>query len=247
MFVLGLAYIPVMILGFIAGGGLSAPIKDPHLAIMELLILVSGPVLVIMFAAIHAYAGRSDRVLSLTAFVLVGALAGITVSVHFVLLTVGRQVNPAEMPGFSYLLSWRWPSVFFALDIVAWDLFFGLALLAAAPVFGGDRVGRWVRAGMIAAGTLCLFGLVGAVLGNMTVRDIGIAGYGVVFPVVAALVARVLTKRRATRIHSSSARHPAEWVADLAGFDDEKMTLGATTRIRVHASSKPLPAAPGLK
>jgi hypothetical protein len=57
MFVLGLAYSPVMILGFAAGGGLSAPIKDPHLAIMELLILVSGPVLVIMFAVVHAHAG----------------------------------------------------------------------------------------------------------------------------------------------------------------------------------------------
>jgi hypothetical protein len=106
----------------------------------------------------------------------VGVFAGITVSVHFVLLTVGRQVNPAEMPGFGYLLSWRWPSVFFALEIVAWDLFFGLALLAVGPVFSGDRLGRWVRAGMIAAGMLCVFGLVGAVLGDMTIRDIGIRG-----------------------------------------------------------------------
>ena len=37
VFALGLAYVPTMIAGFVAVGGLSAPIPDPYLAAMELL------------------------------------------------------------------------------------------------------------------------------------------------------------------------------------------------------------------
>jgi hypothetical protein len=194
LFAMGIAYVLTMVAGFIAAGNLTDPIKDPNLAIMELLILVQAPVIVVMFAVIHAYAGRSNRVLSLTAFALVCLMAGITISVHFVLLTVGRQLSPAAIPGFAQLFSWQWPSVFYALDILAWDFCFGLALLAAAPVFGGQRLGRSVRTGMLLAGTLCRAGLAGVVVGNMQVRNIGIVGYGAVFPVVSLLVARVFTR-----------------------------------------------------
>jgi hypothetical protein len=194
LFGMGVAYVVTMVAGFVADGNLTDPIKDPHLAIMELLILVQAPMIIVMFAAIHAYAGRANRVLSLTAFALVCLTAAITISVHFVLLTVGRQVSPAAIPGFTQLFSWQWPSVFYALDILAWDFCFGLALLAAAPVFGGYRLGRWVRTGMLLAGTLCLAGLAGVVLGNMQVRNIGIVGYGAVFPIVSLLVARVFTR-----------------------------------------------------
>jgi len=194
LFGMGVAYVVTMLAGFATAGNLTDPIKDPYLAIMELMIVVQAPIIVLMFAVIHAYAGRSNRVLSLTAFGLVCLMAGITISVHFVLLTVGRQVSPAAIPGFTQLLSWQWPSVFDALDILAWDFCFGLALLAAAPIFEDHRLGRWVRAGMLLAGTLCLAGLAGVVLGDMQVRNIGIVGYGAVFPVVSLLVARVFTR-----------------------------------------------------
>jgi hypothetical protein len=41
VFALALIYVAVMALGFIAAGGLDAPLGDPAFAIMELLILVS--------------------------------------------------------------------------------------------------------------------------------------------------------------------------------------------------------------
>jgi len=194
LFGMGVAYVVTMLAGFVTAGNLTDPIKDPYLAIMELMIVVQAPIIVLMFAVIHAYAGRANRVLSLSAFALVCLMAGITIGVHFVLLTVGRQVSPAAIPGFTQLFSWQWPSVFYALDILAWDFCFGLALLAAAPIFGGYRLGRWVRTGVLLAGTLCLAGLAGVVLGNMQVRNIGIVGYGAVFPVVSLLVARVFTR-----------------------------------------------------
>ena len=194
LFGLGIAYVVTMLAAFAAAGNLTDPIKDPHLAIMELLILMQAPLIIVMFAVIHAYAGRANRVFSLTAFAFVCLTVAITIGVHFVLLTFGRQVSPAAIPAFTQLFSWRWPSVFYALDILAWDFCFGLSLLAAAPVFGGNRHGRSVRAGLLVAGTLCLLGLAGAAVGNMQLRNLGILGYGAIFPVVALLAARVFSR-----------------------------------------------------
>jgi hypothetical protein len=121
-------------------------------------------------------------------------LAGITICVHFVFLSVGRQANETTLPGFAPLFSWTWPSVIFALDIAAWDFCLGLPLLLVAPAFSGSRLARWVRCGAILSGLLCLAGMTGAVLGNMNVSNIGVLGYGGVLPVVALLMGRLLSR-----------------------------------------------------
>ncbi|MBJ7598699.1 MAG: hypothetical protein DLM67_23070 [Candidatus Nephthysia bennettiae] len=106
VFALGLAYVPTMVAGFVAAGGLSAPIPDPYQAVMELLILLLAPALVVAFAALYRYASPSKKTLSLSALVLVALMAGITICVHFVVLTVGRQANETTLPGFALLFSW---------------------------------------------------------------------------------------------------------------------------------------------
>jgi len=49
---------------------------------------------------------------------------------------------------------------------------------------------------LILAGVLCLVGLLGVVTANMQIRDVGIVGYGGVFPVVILLIARVFARTR---------------------------------------------------
>jgi hypothetical protein len=191
VFVLSVAYVPAMLAGFAANGGFDKPIADPYLAIMELLIMVMAIPLVVVFACVHAYASADRKSLSISALVLVTLTAGITVCVHLVLLTVGRQLDADTLPGYNVLLSWDWPSVVFALDIASCDFFLGFALLLAASAFKGHGLPEVVRRGLQVSGALCLFGLVGAATGNMSVRDIGIAGYAVVLPVVLLAMARL--------------------------------------------------------
>jgi len=206
VFALGLAYVPTMVAGFVAAGGLSAPIPDPYQAVMELLILLLAPTLVVAFATLYRYASPWGKTLSLSALVLVGLMAGITICVHFVVLSVGRQANETTLPGFALLVSWTWPSVIYALDIAAWDFCLGLALVLVAPVFSGSRLARWVRYGAILSGVLCLAGITGAVLGNMNVRNIGILGYGGVLPVVALLMGRLFSRTPTSEEQAASPR-----------------------------------------
>ena len=78
--------------------------------------------------------------------------------------------------------------VAYTLDILAWDWFFAISMLFAAPVFGVGRLEQTVRMLMIFSGVLSLTGLIGVPLANMQIRNIGIIGYGVVAPVVFLLL-----------------------------------------------------------
>jgi hypothetical protein len=79
--------------------------------------------------------------------------------------------------------------VAYALDILAWDVFFALSVLFVAPVFVGNRLATGIRVLMVISGTLSLAGLSGVLEGNMQLRDIGILGYVGVFPVAVSLLA----------------------------------------------------------
>jgi len=165
------------------------PIGDPWFSMLEVLILLLMPVVVALMVAVHAWAPAEAKVFSLVALVFAALLAGLTCSVHFTILTVGRHAAFAGLAWAPLLLSFTWPSVAYALDILAWDVFFALAALFAAPVFGGSRLARWIRTLLVVSGALALAGLSGVLVGDMRLRNIGIVGYAGVFPVAAGLIA----------------------------------------------------------
>ena len=185
VFCLSMVYAVTTILGFRSLKSPDDAICDPFFSVMELLIILIAPLMVVSMVAVHAYAPPDAKVYSLTALIFTILMCGITSSVHFVILTVSRQL---EANSVSWLLSFKWPSVTYTLDILAWDWFFALSMLFAAPVFGVGRLEQTVRILMIVSGVLSLAGLIGVPLANMQIRNIGIIGYGVVAPVVFLLL-----------------------------------------------------------
>lgn len=180
VFVLLVVYAITTILGLLSLKSPQDPIGDPYFSIMELLIILIAPLMVMSMVAVHAYASAEAKVYSLTALIFMILLAGITSSVHFVILTVSRQIEATGLTWTSLFFSFKWPSVVYTLDILAWDWFFALSMLFAAPVFKGGRLEIMERVFMIVSGVLSLVGLIGVPLADMQVRDIGIIGYAVV-------------------------------------------------------------------
>lgn len=123
---------------------------------MEVLIVVTAPLYVAVMVAVHAYAARDVKAYSLTALVFMIVCAGITSSVHFVMLTVGRQVEFTSVSWMPLFLSFKWPSVVYALDILAWDWFYGLSMLFAAPVFKGGKLETAVLAEVLVSASLII-------------------------------------------------------------------------------------------
>jgi hypothetical protein len=183
-----LTYAVVLALGFASLASPAASIGNPYFTVLEVLILILAPAIVTLLAAVHAAAPPNCKGFSAAALSFATGLATITCSVHFLILTLSGQhgfTAPAVADAF---LAFKWPSVVYALDILAWDLFFALSMLFAAPIFNGGGINRAIRTGMITSGVLALAGMVGVGLGDMTIRNIGIAGYLGVFMIVDGLL-----------------------------------------------------------
>jgi hypothetical protein len=187
--ILLVAYALTLAAGLASLESAQQPIGNPMFTILEVLILVMMPAMVALMVAVHAWAPMQAKTLTLTSLVFMGLLAGVTSVVHFCVLTLSRQPEFVGWPWESLIFPFAWPSVVYALDILAWDVFFPLSMLFAAPVFRGSRLAAWIRVLMIASGVLSLAGLSGVVVGDMQLRNIGIVGYVGVFLVVAVLLA----------------------------------------------------------
>ena len=190
--VLGCLYGPAIVAGIIAPDGAA---KTALLAAAEVLTLVTAIPLVGVSAALYLCAPARRRIWGLAGFGFMLLLAGTTMSVHFIELTVARHLAASPLTG--PMFGWDWPAVAYGLDVVAWDLFLGIALICAALTLPG-RTARWACRLLLASGCLSLAGLVGPALDAMGLRAIGIVGYAIVLPVAAVLLARLLHRTRAT-------------------------------------------------
>lgn len=183
---------PVYIVVLFAGGVAKGVPRDPFLAAAEVL-TISGAVLqVALFATIDASAPRRAKVFTRQAFAWMVVMAALTTSVHFVELTVSRRVDRSAAPALDRIFGWEWPSLLYGVELAAWHVFFGLALLCAAPAFPGRGAQAVVRTGLIVGGLLCLAGVVGPAIGDLRWRLFGALGYAVVFPVVCAFMTRAI-------------------------------------------------------
>jgi hypothetical protein len=196
VFGLGVAYAVVTALGFRSLASPQDPIGAPYVTIMELLIVPLAALYLVTMVIVHAYARSEDRGYSLIALAFMTVLAAITTSVHFVVLTVGPHLAATGEPWVPLLVSFTWPSVVYALDILAWDWFFALSVLAAAAVFRTGRLERAVRLLLLVSGVLSLLGLLGVPLADMQVRNVGVVGYAVVAPVAFLLIGVLFGRTR---------------------------------------------------
>ncbi len=177
-------YLVALALGLMALPSPGVAIQDPYFTVMVLLILAMMPAMVLFMVALHAMALTERRVYAMAALVFTAIVACLTSAVHFTVLVFGRSELSSEWQN---LLQFQWPSVVYVLDVLAWDVFFALAAVFAALVFRGSGLGRWIRILMLGSGALAAFGLVGAVTGDMQIRNIGIVGYAGLFPVAVGL------------------------------------------------------------
>ncbi len=192
--VLQIAYGVVLVGGLMALSSPDQPIPDPYFTAMEGLILLIAPAMLALMVAIHAAAPAGRRPYALLAVACTTVMATLTAAVHFSVLTLAR--HPA-FAGHDDLLAFRWPSVVYAIDILAWDVFFALAALAAAAAFPGPGLAAAIRALLVASGLVAFAGLAGVAAGDMAIRNIGIVGYGLLFPVASGLIALHFRRLRA--------------------------------------------------
>lgn len=193
-FALMVAYAGVTVAGLLALPAPDEPIADPYFTAMEVLILVLAPVLIALMLVIHAWAAPARKSYALAAVVFMAITSAITSVVHFSVLTLSRA---PEFAAYQAMLTFRWPSLAYALDILAWDVFFALAAMCAAMALSGDGLAAWTRRLFMASGAVSAIGLFGVALSDMTVRAIGVVGYALIFPAGIVCFAMLLRRGKA--------------------------------------------------
>ncbi len=97
VFSLVVIYAVTLIFGFLSRKSPQDQIGDPYFTIMELLIILMMPFMVMSMIAVHAYATPDAKAYSFTALAFMIVMAVITSGLHFVILTVSRQIEAAGL------------------------------------------------------------------------------------------------------------------------------------------------------
>ncbi len=188
-------YLVTLILGLISLKSPDEPIGNPYFSILELLIIILAPLMVISLTIVHRSTPENLKIYSLTSLIFMSIMACITCCLHFVILTLSQQEAFLNQDWSLLVFSFNWPSVAYAVDILAWDFFFALSMLFLSATFRKKGLEKLIRILLIISGVLSLIGLLGIPLNNMQVRDIGIIGY-TVFAIVIFFLFGISFSRR---------------------------------------------------
>jgi hypothetical protein len=178
--------------------------SGPFLSIMALMVVVMGPFLVLSMVAVLAYASPGHKLYGLGALAFMIMCVAITSCINFSLLFVSSQPQLFSESVRALFLPCRWPIPAFILDNFVWDWFFGISMLLAAPIFGGDGLKAGLRWTMILSGALCLGGLAWLAVSPAQGVIIGILGWGAAGAIVFLLLAKVFG-----RVPAESGEEPA--------------------------------------
>lgn len=196
--VLGILYF-ACIVGAILTGGMTLPPPNWLQLAGGLVSLLSCPLLVALMAALHAVTPPVKRVLSLTALgftLLFAAFVSINRFTQFG--AVRQSLVAGTTVGIDWFLPYGERSVMLGLEIAGWGWFLGLALLAAAPLFSGDRSARWLRGLCLLYAALGIVAAIGFLLAS-PVSAVGFVAWGfVLFFITGLLAARFRRERPRT-------------------------------------------------
>jgi hypothetical protein len=183
-----LAYAVVLLLGLSSLHSPADQIPDPWFTLMEVLILLIAPLMVAFSVAICFWVPAERRILGSLSVAFFSMCASITMAVHLVILVMSRSHLSIDPGTATSLISFHWPSVAYVLDILAWDIAFPIGAVAAFAAIPKSPASRTIRTLIFCSSALALAGLVGVPLNNMQVRNVGIIGYTVLFPIAAGMM-----------------------------------------------------------
>ena len=193
--VVGLVY--AVVLGVAAAlGSLTLPPPEPIGSFAAVDTIATAVLLVILVVGIEALTPPARRPFARLGVVFTAMFAVAVTINRFVQLTIVRQAIAADdVADLRRFLPYDPHSVMFALEILGWGFFLGLAALCLVPVLRGPGLRTWIARLFGLYGLLGLACALGLVLDSPIVA-VGFVAWGVVLPLAAGLIA-VVSRRGA--------------------------------------------------
>lgn len=137
------------------------PIQNPWFSAMEVLILFIAPTMVVFTGSLYIWVSESEKAAALLAIVFMSLCAVVTSCVHFSVLTLSRHPAISTTDWAPLVLGFTWPSLAYALDILAWDVFFALGAFFLALSLRGRAKVQTIQRLLMAASATAFLGLAG--------------------------------------------------------------------------------------
>lgn len=123
------------------------------------LVLIFGPLLVVLLAALHEQARAEQKILTRISLGFGLAFAVLADINYFVQLSSVRQsILHGQLTGLEQMVQANPMSAMTGLNMLGWSVFLGLASLFVAPVFGDGRLEKSIKALWVLNGLCCLLG-----------------------------------------------------------------------------------------
>lgn len=152
--------------------------------LMEGLTIISAWILFIFSVSLVIKCGIEYN--SIVAMILMGLFLLTTLIVHFSSIVLTRtSLYDNEL--MKSILSFSWPSILFTIDILSWNMIYGIACLYVGAC-ARKKYSNSIGILSTISGILCLIGLIALPLNNMNFRLIGVVGYSIIPVVIGILV-----------------------------------------------------------
>ena len=146
--------------------------------------------LLVLFVALRRQASESKAVYADLGLVFMALLCATSSINWFVQLTLVPRIAQSGDPAFLALIDiHNETSIMYAIEHLAWGLFYGLATIFMAATIEGGKAGTWVRWLLVVGGALSILHVFGIMAANSLMIDSGYFAAGVLLPLTTALLA----------------------------------------------------------
>jgi hypothetical protein len=153
------------------------------LLFMQLMAFLQPIAFAVLISSVYDLADPDKKIWARIGLLFAAAFMAVSTINYIIQMTVVRQsVLAGQLEGIASLVQLNPASPMFALVILSWGLFQGLASLAIAPIFGGGKLENAIRWLLAIYGLNGLVGSIGCMLGNMGVMIAFLAIINIVQP-----------------------------------------------------------------
>jgi len=146
--------------------------------------------LVVLFLALRRQITGSRTIfaeLGLMFMVLMAAISSVNWYVQLTL--VPKIAQSGDLTALALLDIHNTASVMYAMEHLAWGLFYGLGLIFMALAIAGGRIEIWIRWLLIVGGVMSILYLPGILIANQVLTDLGYYAAGIFLPATTILLA----------------------------------------------------------
>jgi len=177
----GIAYLVILAV-MVASSTPMTEYNNPLLVAASVLMLIGPMGLIPLWSAIYLLTTKDKRVFSLISLIFVILFSAATSINRWVHLTIVRLAPALDMPkGLEWFTPYGEYSIMFAIEMLAYGWFLGIALLSIAPIFykRSTRLECFLFWILLISGICCLLGGIGQLLAieSMLIFMISMTGW----------------------------------------------------------------------